>query len=32
VFCTGNVRPTFTAPIAADTAPDRCRHCERISA
>jgi hypothetical protein len=32
VFCTGNVRPTFTAPIAAETAPDRCRHCERISA
>jgi hypothetical protein len=32
VRCTGDERPTFTAPIAAHTAPDRARNCERISA
>ena len=32
VLCTGDVRPTFTVPIVAQTARDRGRHCERISA
>ena len=32
VLRTGDVRPTFTARIVAQTARDRAGHCERISA